>query len=381
MKYKKSISGFTLIEAITASVILLFIVITIYTMILETESTHVSEENKVDMNQAARAIDIILCENIRNAGSVLTLLRTPPFLQATPPFTGIYPLNNDDFPDGIILTSGDQTAVTKVTGGGFTPGDTLLNLEDSVTNLDGTGVLWAKNDVGIIVKTSGYYIFKVTGDVSDGDTTLTIRATPVYYSGLLNVPGKYTDHSLTHLGSLGNTGTYADGSPIIRLNYFNIFTVKSEDDGSKTLTLTTDTEGVADILADGNETTTRAVPIIPNIADIQFEYISKDDPAEYWASTSTAGTNHPDPCATPGSTDCTGFIQNFTNRNISSIRVFALMRTEDKHKREYVDSGAVGQAFDKPRMGDVAETTLAAGRFHNTYLTYEVFIRNYDIVY
>ncbi len=381
MKYKKSISGFTLIEAITSSVILLFIVITIYTMIIETESTHVSEENKVDMNQAARAIDIILCENIRNAGSVLTLLRTPPFLQATPPFTGIYPLNNDDFPDGIILTSGDQTAVTKVTGGGFTPGDTLLNLEDSVTNLDGTGVLWAKNDVGIIVKTSGYYIFKVTGDVSDGDTTLTIRATPVYYSGLLNVPGKYTDHSLTHLGSLGNTGTYADGSPIIRLNYFNIFTVKSEDDGSKTLTLTTDTEGVADILADGNETTTRAVPIIPNIADIQFEYISKDDPAEYWASTSTAGTNHPDPCATPGSTDCTGFIQNFTNRNISSIRVFALMRTEDKHKREYVDSGAVGQAFNKPRMGDVAATTLAAGRFHYTYLTYEVFIRNYDIVY
>ena len=242
-------------------------------------------------------------------------------------------------------------------------------------------MLWAKNDVGIIVKTSGYYIFKVTGDVSDGDTTLTIRATPVYYSGLLNVSGKYTDHSLTHLGSLGNTGTYADGSPIIRLNYFNIFTVKSEDDGSKTLTLTTDTEGVADILADGNETTTRAVPIIPNIADIQFEYISKDDPAEYWASTSTAGTNHPDPCATPGSTDCTGFIQNFTNRNISSIRVFALMRTEDKHKREYVDSGAVGQAFNKPRMGDVAATTLAAGRFHYTYLTYEVFIRNYDIVY
>ncbi len=381
MKYKKSISGFTLIEAITASVILLFVVITIYTMILETESTHVAEENKLDMNQAARAIDIILCENIRNAGSVLTLLRTPPFLQATPPFTGIYPLNNNDFPDGIILASGDSTAVTKVAGGGFTPGDTLLNLQDSVTNLDGNGTLWSINDSGIIVKTSGYYVFRVTGAVSMGETTLTIRATPVYYSGLLNVPGKYVDNSLTHIGSLGNSGSYADGSPLIRLNYFNIFTVKTEKDGSKTLTLTTDTEGVADILADGNETTTRAVPIIPNIADIQFEYITKDEPAEFWASTSTAGTSYADPCASAGSTDCTGFIQNFSNRNISSIRVFALMRIEDKHKRKNIDEGAVGQEFNKPRMGDVAATTLAAGRFHYTYLTYEIFIRNYDIVY
>lgn len=381
MKYKKNISGFTLIEAITASIILLFIVITMYTMIMETESTHVTEENKVDMNQAARAIDIILCENIRNAGSVLTLLRTPPFLQATPPFTGIYPLNNDNFPDGIILASGDKAAVTKVTSGGFTPGDGVLNLQDSVTNLDGTGTLWAKNDVGIIVKAGGYFIFKVIGDVSMGATYLTIRDTPVYYSGLLNVPGKYADHSLIHLGSLGNAGTYADGSPIIRLNYFNIFTVKTETDGSKTLTLTTDTEGVANILEDGKETATRAVPIIPNISDIQFEYITKDDPEEFWASTSSAGTNHPDPCGTPGSTDCTGFIQNFSNRNISSIRVFALMRTEDKHKRKNIEEGAIGQPFNKARMGDIAAATLAAGRFHYTYLTYEVFIRNYNIVY
>lgn len=381
MKNKKNISGFSLIEAITSSIILLFIVITMYTMIMETESTHVAEENKVDMNQAARAIDIILCENIRNAGSVLTLLRTPPFLKATPPFTGIYPLNKDDFPDGIILASGDQTAVSKVAGGSFTPGDSILTLEGNVNNIDGSGTVWANNDVGIIVKTTGYYIFKVTGDVSINDTTLTVRTTPVYYSGLLNVPGKYADHSLLHLGTTGNLGTYTDGSPVIRLNYFNIFAVKSETDGSKTLTLTTDTEGVANILADGNETTTRAVPIIPNIADIQFEFISKDDPEEFWASTSAAGTSYPNPCETPGSTDCTGFIQNFTNRNISSIRVFALMRTEDKHKRKNIDTGAVGQAFNKPRMGDVAATTLAAGRFHYTYLTYEVFIRNYDIVY
>ena len=173
MKNNKSIRGFTLIEAMTASIILLFIVITIYTLIIETESTHVAEENKMNMNQAARAIDIILCENIRNAGSVLTLLRTPPFLQATPPFTGIYPLNNNDYPDGIILTSGDREAVTKVGSGAFTPGDTVLNIEGTVTNLDNNGTVWAKNDIGIVVRSSGYFVFKVTGDVTMGDTTLT----------------------------------------------------------------------------------------------------------------------------------------------------------------------------------------------------------------
>jgi len=381
MRTKQSISGFTLLEAITASVILLFIIITIYTLVLETESTHVAEENKLNMNQAARAIDIILCENIRNAGSVLTLLRTPPFLQAAPPFTGIYPLNNNDFPDGIILTSGDQEAVTKVAGGGFTPGDGVLTLEDSVDNLDGTGTVWAINDIGIIVKTSGYYVFKVTGDVLMGDTTLTIRQTPVYYSGLLNVPGKYVDYTATHLGTAGNVGTYSSGSPVIRLNYFNIFTVKAGKDGTKTLTLTTDTEGVADILADGNETATRAVPIIPDIEDLQFEYITKDEPAEFWASTTTAATSYADPCATPGGTDCSNFFQNFVNRNIASIRVFALLKTEDKHKRKNVDEGTVGQAYNKPRMGDVAAVKLGAGRFHYTYLTYEIFIRNYDIVF
>jgi len=381
MKNKKSISGFTLIEAITASIILLIIVITMYSLILETESTQVSEQNKMDMNQAARAIDIILCENIRNSGSVLTLLRTPPFLQATPPFTGIYPLNNDDYPDGIILTSGDQEAVTELIGGAFTPGDTLISIEGSVNNLDNNGTVWAKNDQGIIVRPSGYFVFKITADVILGDSTLTVRATPVYYSGLLNVPGIYTDNSATHLGTSGNIGTYPAGSPIIRLNYFSIFVVKTEKDGTKTLTLTTDTEGVANILAEGNETATRAVPIIPSIEDIQFEYITKDDPPEFWASTSLSGTSYADPCASAGSTDCSNFINNFVNRNISSIRVYALLKAEDKHKRKSSASSTIGPSYNKPRMGDVSAVTLPPGRFHYTYLTYEVFVRNYNVVY
>ncbi len=58
---------------------------------------------------------------------------------------------------------------------------------------------------------------------------------------------------------------------MVRLEYFNIFLVRTEADGSRTLTLTTDCEGVGAIFANPI-TDTRAVPILPNIEDIQIEY-------------------------------------------------------------------------------------------------------------
>ncbi len=379
-KNKNNTRGFSLIEALTASIIIMFVVMTIYTLIIQTQSTHVTEGNKIDMNQAARAIDLILCENVRNSGSVFGILHTPAFLHTPAPFTGIYPLNNKTYPDGIILTSGDKDGVTKVTSGAYTPGDSLVNV-DNVNNPENTAAAWAQNDAGIIVRGDGYYIFRVTAPVNLGDTLLTIRATPVYYSGLLNVPGKYVDFSSTHLGTNGASGSYAVDSPVIRLNYFNIFLAKTETDGSKTLTITTDTEGVADILATGMGTATRAVPIVPNIEDIQIEYITKDSPPELWASLSTTNTNYDDPCQSAGAVDCTNFIQNFVNKNFSSLRIFVLFKTEDKHKRKNVSSGAVGQTYSKPLMGDAIAQVLPAGRFHYTYMTYEVYIRNYNIIY
>lgn len=377
---KNGNSGFSLIEVLTSSVILMFVIIAFYSLIISNQATQVTEENRTDMNQSARAIDQILCENIRNAGSVLTLLHTPTFLGASAPFTGIYPLNNDTYPDGIILASGDIDAVTKVSGGSFTPGDTLINVEN-VNNPDNTDAAWSKNDVGIVFKSTGYYVFKVTADVNMGDTTLTVRALPIYYSGLLNVPGKYNDLTDEILGSYGNVGSYSSNSPVIRLNYFNIFLVKSENDGTRTLTLTSDTQGMANVLTDGAETSERAVPIVPNISDIQFEFITKDIPPELWASSSTDLTSYADPCASPGDVNCTNFIQNFIGRNFSSVRIYLLLRTEDKHRKKNTSSGAVGQAFSKPRMGDAPATTLAAGRFHYTYLTYELYIRNFNVIY
>jgi len=378
IKTKSSNSGFSLLEVLTASVILVFVIIALYSLIISSEATQLSEENKTNMNQAARAVDEILCENIRNAGSILSLLNTPGFLGTPSPFVGIYPLNNINYPDGIILASGDYLGVTELTSD-FSPGTTSISVLNTLLP-DGSNPAWSINDTGMVIRSDGYYLFKVTGAVATGATSLTIRATPVYYSGLLNVPGKYRDYSAdsNHLGTSGNNGNYVTGSPVIRLNYFSIFLVKTETDGSTSLTLTTDTQGVANILADGMENSTRAIPIIPNIEDIQFEYITKDNPPEIWASTPASTSTYSDPCSTAGNPDCVSFIQNINNKNIASIRVFALFKTEDKHRK--ANSGD-SRTYKKPRMGDVPEKTISAGRFHYTYLTYEVMIRNFNIIY
>lgn len=210
---------------------------------------------------------------------------------------------------------------------------------------------------------------------------MTIRATPVYYSGLLNT-ANYNDLSDEHNSDANKSGNgyiYAAGSPVIRLQYFNIFLVR-EADGVRTLTITTDTEGVADVLNPANETNTRGVPFVPNILDIQFEYITKAVPADFWASTATdglGGTAYANPCAAAADANCTAFMEQFQNRNILSVRVYALFRTEEEVEK----SSGSGMVFDKPRMGDQPATRIPVARYHYSYMTYEVQIRNYNIVY
>jgi len=375
----KSNSGFSLIEVLISSVIMLIVIISVYSLILSTQKTQITEDNKVNMNQSIRAIDQILCDNIRNAGSIFTLMGTPAFLSTTTPFAGIYPLNRNNYPDGIILASGDHNAVTKLTSPFNPTGDTTIQVE-KVMDVDKTVPAWKLNDIGIVMRSNGYYIFKVAATVNSSATQLTIRATPVYFSGLLNTGG-YVDHSSNsnHLGVTGNTNNYPTGSPVFRLFYFSMFLTKTESDGSKTLTLTSDTEGVSDILAAGNETSTRAIPIVPNVNDIQFEYITKDNPPELWASSSTSNTSYPNPCASASNPNCISFIRNFTTKNITSVRVFVLLETKDKHMGGIEKS--TGQGYEKRRMGDVAAIGIPAGGYHYTYLTYEILMRNFNIIY
>jgi prepilin-type N-terminal cleavage/methylation domain-containing protein len=384
MKKRQNSKGFTLMEMIVASTILLIIVSSIYALILRTQRTHLTEDRKLDMNQAARALEVLLYDDIRSAGAVLSLLHTPTFLGSPAPFTGIYPLNNNNFPDGIIIASGDPLAITESTGD-FTPGSHNTINVTSTDTFDGTQPAWGINDFGLVSRAEGYYVFKVVQAPALGDTSLSIRSTAVYYSGLLNT-ANYDDLTDDHNIDSNNSGsdyTYFAGSPVIRLNYFNILLVK-EQDGVRTLTLTTDTEGEGNVLADGKETTTRAVPFVPNIEDIQFEFVTKPiaptNVADFWAASATdgsGGTAHANPCSDPNGAECKNFINQFVGRNIASIRVYALFKTEEEREKH----AGSGIKFDKPRMGDVAAVTLPVGRFHYSYMRYEIAIRNYHIAY
>ena len=123
----------------------------------------------------------------------------------------------------------------------------------------------------------------------------------------------------------------------------------------------------------------RAIPIVPNIEDLQIEYITKavsPNPPELWASASTGGlTVHTDPCGSGG--ECQDFINQFINRNIASVRIYVLLKTEEEREKH---KGS-GLTFSKPIMGDAPAETIPVGRFHYSYMSYEIYLRNYNIIY
>jgi prepilin-type N-terminal cleavage/methylation domain-containing protein len=361
---KRNQRGFSLVEMMVSLTVMLIIIVAIFSIIVAEQNTHLTEGRKLDMNQGARVIEQMLSEGFRGSGSVLSLANTPVLLGSPALcFNGIYPLNNTNYPDGVILASGDPLALTRLTQF-FTPADATVNVQSA--NLpDGSGPAWQDGDCGLIMRSGGnpgYYVFRVTAVTA---TTLTVRTTSVYYSGLLNT-ANYNDQCDEQFGTMGNNGIYPIDSPVVRLDYFNIFLTRTETDGSRTLTLTVDCEDVLDVLA--NPTSMRGVPILPNIEDIQIEYIAKVVPPavlpDVWAGS--------DPTF-PGGT--AAFYNQFYTKNIASARIFALLRTEEERNKKQ----GTGVIYSKPAMGDVAAVTLPVGRYHYSYMQYQVFIRNYNL--
>lgn len=359
--------GFSLAEMMVSLTVMLIIIIAIFSIIVAEQSTHLTEGRKLDMNQGGRIIEQLFSEGFRSAGSVLSLANTPVMLASTTlPFNGVYPLNNTNYPDGVILAAGDPQAFNRLTLD-FNPGDTTVNLP-TVNLPDGTDVAWHEDDFGLIMRSDGYYVFRVEATPAHTNPSgqiLTVRDTSVYFSGLLNT-ANYNDQCDEQLGVMGNVNNYPAGSPVVRLDYFNIFLVRTEADGSRTLTLSVDCEGEADILANSNAY--RGTPILPNVQDIQIEYVAKVIPpavtADVWAGSDAAF---------PG--NGTNFYNMFYARNIASARIFVLLRTEEERNKK-AGSGII---YAKPAMGDVAAATLPVGRFHYTYMQYQVFIRNYNL--
>ncbi len=95
-----------------------------------------------------------------------------------------------------------------------------------------------------------------------------------------------------------------------------------------------------------------------------------------WAGSDAAQAN---PCiaGSENGGNCPAFYSQFATKNIASARIFVLLRTEEESNKR-AGSGIV---YTKPLMGDTAGATLPVGRFHYTYMQYEVLIRNYNNIY
>ena len=82
-----------------------------------------------------------------------------------------------------------------------------------------------------------------------------------------------------------------------------------------------------------------------------------------------------DACDSGG--ECTDFINQFISRNITAVRLYVLLRTEEEREKHQ----GSGLTFAKPIMGDAPAETITVGRFHYSYMSYEIFLRNYNIIY
>lgn len=282
-KKKQQQKGFTLIETIVTMSLFFVILFGVYVMIQHYGDVSKTEHSRMTMQQESRYMVSAFADEIKEAGAVLTLTHTSGFLAAAPFFNGLSPLNSSYSPDGIILATGDPEAVTVLTAD-FNQGDTVLNVENATVNaydpsLPYENPKWEPGQKGIVIGTTGYFVFAVAS-ADTGTNTITIRNTPVYYSGLL-MTGSYYDY--THGNPAGNTITYSINSPVIRVTNFSIYVFRdiphpklSGVYGSpqiiRQMIRITDTYGQPDPLADGSGAEFSVIS--ENIWDMQISYIA-----------------------------------------------------------------------------------------------------------
>lgn len=353
--------GFSLVEAMVVLVLMVFIMSSVYLMIMYFRDVSGTEQAKVRQTQESRYLLSVFSSELKNAGSVLTLANTGSFLAALPYFNGIYPLNNTNFPDGVILASGDPNAVSKLTAEADVSGSgTILQVNNTIADPD-----WADGDHGILIGPDGFYVFSVAaGGV--GASTLTMDATPVYYSGLLNTTN-YVDPA--PMAGAGNTLTYPVNAPVIRLADFSIYLFQEHDDAAKgrkvrELVRVTDCAGRAAVLTDPSPDIIKGV-ITENVWDMQLAYTAYPSFPDV--------TTKNDFFTSSGSSDPDALLTAIRSKAFKEITVNVVALTDD-----YPGKGSI--TYQLPLLADNAndEKTIT-GKFN--YKTYSFLIepRNYNI--
>jgi prepilin-type N-terminal cleavage/methylation domain-containing protein len=378
--------GFTLIETLITMSVFLIVLSGVYMMVVHYGDVSRTEHSRLRMQQESRFLLSNFASEVKSAGAVLTITFTGWFLEGKEPyFNGIYPLNKTNYPDGIILASGDPEAVTRTTSA-YSPGThgPVIPVEDTtVPAYDDTRPYeyrpWSPGDIGIIVSHEGYLVFKVE---LVSQTTIQMRGQAVYYSGLLNTTASafkgigYDDPAVIN----GNLIEYPKHAPVVRLSSFSIYMFKEVAHNIDDITdrvvrqfiRVSDCFGLEDALSDGSDVVKSVIS--ENIWDLQIAYkaygafrsATPDTPIEDGHHYFAGGTT---------SQNVNDLLDDLRRRNLKQLDFDTISITD-----EYGGRGAHDERL-VPAIGDQGAYNLPAGKYNYKILSFTLEPKNYNIIF
>lgn len=393
--------GFSLLELMITTTIFLIVLLGVYTMVSHFANTSRTENSRLRMQQETRYLTNNFAAELKNAGSVMTLANTNIFLDDTPYFNGIYPLNNNNFPDGIIIAIGDPDATTTLTAShSFSSDGMELQVESTDvialydepiddTTISMNSAPWRAGDIGIIIGTTGYYVFSVEAVTANSITT---RAQPVYYSGLLNtVTGINNSRNFIDPEAVkGNAIQYpgsplaeASKAPVIRLSSFSIYLFKDIPHPVysafgrrlRQFVRVYDTKGIADVLNDAN---VEMDLISENIWDMQITYTAyTEDDFVVANPTTDVDPNHFYFGQSGSSNSLDNLLADIRSKLLKQFNIDFVTITDEYGIQGKYEHGTITHKVQP--IGDEAEYDLSQGRFGFKILTLQIEPRNYNI--
>lgn len=384
----KNRKGFSLLETLVTMSVFLIVLSGVYVMVVHYGEVSRTEHSRLRMQQESRFLMSNFASEVKNAGSVLTVAFTGGFLRGKDPFfNGIFPLNQTNYPDGIILATGDPEAVTR-TLAPYSPAEgNVIQVEyTEVKAYDETRPYeyrqWSPNDTGIILSDEGYLVFKVEEIVPGNPGAIQIREEPVYYSGLLNTTASafkgigYSDPTETK----GNFIEYPSSAPVIRLDSFSIYLFKevahSMDDVSVRLVRqfirVTDCFGFEDALMEGPDVEKSVIS--ENIWDLQISYIAYENFKDANPDTEIDSAHHYFAGGTTSQNEA-DLMNDLRARNLKQLNFTAISITD-----EYGGSGDFEERL-VPAIGDRVAYKLPAGKYNYKIINFSLEPKNYSIIF
>lgn len=362
MTYKKN--GFSLVEALVVVAVVGFVMASIFLAIIHFRDVTAMEQARVRQAQDSRFLHSGFTSEVQNAGAVLTISNNFGMLRAPSLFTGLFPLNNTNFSDGLIVASGDPTMICKLAQPSMGSNGTFTVKN---TNPDAQ---FSAGDIAILLGQDGYVVFRVAGHVG---TSLQVSTTYVYYSGLLNTT-EYTDPATDSAvgGQIGTSVNYPENAPIMRLTSFSIYLLKKRYDAKRKhdvrdLIRVTDCKGMADVL---NSDIVEKAVMAENVWDMQIVYTVyphfplTNDPIHYYKN------------GTGGSTNLKDLLISMNTKNFKEVTIYAVTMTD-----EFAGRGKTEQADLKIKaVADRPIQDLPVGKYGFKEYSFVLYPKNFGVV-